>query len=414
MVLAQSFGDAWEQYGTQIVRDPRGGAVMVVQFVGTGAVASAQMPATAPIGVIVLAVDDDGRTRWTQVFGPVRSERIAVSKEGEVAFCGFSIRGEGALATDDVALTKIRADGEIAWTHTFSGPGRRTSSACAIDPSDGSIALVGYTTGATDFGGGALVGEGAQAYVARFDAKGKHLWSKRFGGSSSDFGAVAIDHHGAIVLGGSLGTMQIGSLALKAKAGGDALVLKLARNGETVFAHRFGEGTDTKTVDSDDFVTDVVVDDADDIYVTGAFGTRIDFGTTSLDSAGQRDGFLAKFDDRGNVRWARRFGSKLDETGQWIALDESKRVVITMRADHAVDFGSGLVGVPSTLFLTRYERDGKLVASYAIDRPFGDATVGHGSELLAIGTFEGFFSYGQKRLASGGGHDVVFARFAHD
>ena len=82
----------------------------------------------------------------------------------------------------------------------------------------GGIAVTGLFKGTTDFGGGPLESAGREdVVVAKYDAAGKHLFSKRLGGSEHDKGAgVAVDGAGTVLVTGRL----VGKAEL---AGGPAL-----------------------------------------------------------------------------------------------------------------------------------------------------------------------------------------------
>src|SRR5579871_1167393 len=69
---------------------------------------------------------------------------------------------------------------------------------------DGSVLLAGSFEGTIDLGGGPLRSAGGDdVFVARLDASGKHLWSKRFGDAHAQHGrAVALDPSGNVVLAG--------------------------------------------------------------------------------------------------------------------------------------------------------------------------------------------------------------------
>lgn len=107
-----------------------------------------------------------------------------------------------------VFLAKLGPDGSHLWSKAFGGSGSDSfifDCAAAVDAS-GNVLLTGGFRDTPDFGGGALSPPGDEfwdGYIAKFDASGKHLWSKRFGGAGGDWGvAVGADGFGNVVLTG--------------------------------------------------------------------------------------------------------------------------------------------------------------------------------------------------------------------
>ena len=66
--------------------------------------------------------------------------------------------------------------------------------------------------------------------VAKLDANGNHVWSKRFGDAADQSGsALAIDGQGNVILGGTFaGKVGFGSGDLVSEGGDDIFVTKLA------------------------------------------------------------------------------------------------------------------------------------------------------------------------------------------
>jgi hypothetical protein len=92
--------------------------------------------------------------------------------------------------------------------------------AIAVD-SVGNVVLTGRFQGTIDFGGGPLVSEGDDdLFVAKLDAEGKHLWSRRYGNDKTQWGAaVAASGSDEVFLGGFFkGSVDFGGGALTAQS----------------------------------------------------------------------------------------------------------------------------------------------------------------------------------------------------
>src|SRR5678815_5844983 len=71
------------------------------------------------------------------------------------------------------------------WSRAFGDTSFQSGRSIAIDAA-GNVVVVGDFEGTVDFGGGPMGpttgGKDFDAYVAKFDPAGNHLWSKWFGG----------------------------------------------------------------------------------------------------------------------------------------------------------------------------------------------------------------------------------------
>ena len=63
------------------------------------------------------------------------------------------------------------------------------------------VLVAGVFTGTVNLGGSPLVSAGGMdIFVAKYSPSGAHIWSKRFGGTSTDYGyGVAIDGAGNVL-----------------------------------------------------------------------------------------------------------------------------------------------------------------------------------------------------------------------
>ena len=90
------------------------------------------------------------------------------------------------------------------WSSSFGTVSDAAEAGVAVDRDGDVVLLTGSTTDEIDFGGGPLVKKGmVDVAMAKFDASGKHLWSKRFGGPLANGGAgLAVDLLGNVLLTG--------------------------------------------------------------------------------------------------------------------------------------------------------------------------------------------------------------------
>ncbi len=94
-----------------------------------------------------------------------------------------------------------------------------------------------------------------------------------------------------------------------------------------------------------DLGSDVEVDAAGNVVVTGRFSTSVDFdpgaGQTVLTTKGGTDAFVARYTTAGALDWVRQFGGSLGDAGNGVDLDAAGNVVVTGYFSGTVDFDPG-------------------------------------------------------------------------
>lgn len=208
--------------------------------------------------------------------------------------------GGSLLATSGLVVAKYDAAGTHSWSIGFGNSSSLVPTAIAAD-SSGSAIITGTFDTPVDFGGGALINPGAignDIFVAKFDSTSAHKWSKRFGGVFSDFAAdVAVDSGDHIILTGySSGNPDFGGGALANMGGNDAFLAKLDTLGAHVWSKSFGDAMDQTgyvlAVDRTPAATS-----SDEIVLAAVTKGTTDFGTGALVSPGGMYGgaVLARF-----------------------------------------------------------------------------------------------------------------------
>jgi len=129
----------------------------------------------------------------------------------------------------------------------------------------------------------------------------------------SDWGSdLVVDKEGNILIAGRRGSLDLdydGTININTYGQPDPLITKLLQ------ADQMDSGW-TKEVGGpgDDTARGVASDRDGGLYAAGHFSEEMDSGRDTLKSAGDKDGFIARFDGDGNPLWARAIGgARLDE-----------------------------------------------------------------------------------------------------
>ncbi len=140
-------------------------------------------------------------------------------------------------------------------------------------------------------------------------------WALRAGGEGHDKlrGAAAASDGAVFVTGEFSGSADFGDHVLRSQGQLDFVVAKISHAGDILWSARAG---------GDRIDRGYAVSPAPDggCFVTGHFqSATIQFGSITLTNAGDYDGFVARYDSRGNPAWALRFGGEKYDYGHGIA-----------------------------------------------------------------------------------------------
>ncbi|MBN4073029.1 T9SS type A sorting domain-containing protein [Crocinitomix catalasitica] len=160
----------------------------------------------------------------------------------------------------------------------------------------------------------------------------------------------------------------------------------------------------------------MVIDDFDNIYLSGWFSETMDFdpgaATFNLTSAGQADAFFLKLDSDGNFLWAERFGGPGWEGGNDVEFNAAGNVLMGGSFEGIVDFdpGAGVVNLDSAIagggFTVKLDSDGNFITASNFDIDAIDGDDNMYASFYFTGTFDFDTGPGTAILTSAGSRDI--------
>jgi hypothetical protein len=298
------------------------------------------------------------------------------------------------------------ARGAAVWSRGLVATGGEVKVLAAAGARRGALVVAGSFSGAMDLGGGPLRSEGVRSgFVAKLDAAGRHLWSKRFAGEGLQLvSSVAVDEADNVVATGVFDrAADFGGGPLENAGLTDVFVAKFDPEGRHVWSKRFGDGAEQEA-------GGVAIGPGGSVILVGSFEGAIDFGGGRLRSAGSDDVFVAVLDADGKHRWSKGFGDRNDQHGRAVAVDAAGNIVLAGDAIGSIDLGAGPLTSPDawSLFLARFDPRGKLLAGKLFEaekrsvvRPYAVALDRTGAALVA-GALRGAVDFGGGQLRSAG------------
>jgi hypothetical protein len=130
-----------------------------------------------------------------------------------------------------------------------------------------------------------------------------------------------------------------------------------------------------------DFGSDVVLDQAGDIVVSGVIqGTNNFHGVTTAVGFGNKDWFLAKYSPNGILQWVRLAGSSTEDQAYSLAVDSANNYYIGGRVSGVATFGGTTIGSAGQthVILAKYDSNGTLLWVQDVGRGGATETCGVG------------------------------------
>jgi hypothetical protein len=273
--------------------------------------------------------------------------------------------------------------------------------------------MAGGITHSVDLGGGPLSEQfESDAFIVKYDAEGKHLWSQSFGmGGTSHALTVATDSAANVIIGGEFSeTINFGAETLTTAGLYDAFIAKFDPSGKNLWSKRFGDTT------YEDVLT-TTADKDGNIILSGTFRGAINFGGDDMfaNCSGQGDLYVVKFDPQGKHLWSKSFCMSGVVKSGGAAVDAQGNILFAGALDGAVDFGGGtLAGQDGDAFVVKFAPSGDHLWSYR----FGESmlqgasgiVVDENGDALMLGYFAGVVDFGGATVTGSDGLDIFVVK----
>lgn len=241
-----------------------------------------RVPGKSPTGT-ELAVGDDGEVVMAMGLPMDFSPQSIDLGSGEAAF--DTSKGQG------IALAKYAPNGDVEFTKIFTGDNGKPTypiSAYSIDvalTATGEVLLSTGYDGVLDLGAGPKGAKGTiRHFVAKLDAKGQEVWTRDISVESGSHIAFArAADSGFFLAGGGRPGMKIMDVATPESV---LFVAEYDASGEPLDVQTF-------PITGEVHVSALETNAGGALVVAGSFAGTIDFGRSTLQSAGTLDAFVA-------------------------------------------------------------------------------------------------------------------------
>ncbi|MEP7122182.1 MAG: SBBP repeat-containing protein [Byssovorax sp.] len=227
--------------GQSVAVDSARAVLLTGSFAGSVDFGGGLAPSAGGRDIFVVKLDANGAYQWSKSFGDgedqlgasiavdsMRSVLVTGDFNGDFSFGGAPPTLLKSGGNGDIFVAKLDLNGAHQWSKSFGDAADQAGKGVAVDSAD-DVLLTGSFSGFVDFGGGQLPSAGnGDIFLAKFDGKGGHQWSKRFGDADYQSGAsIAVDSAGNVLLTGVIaGTVEFGGGPVVSAGERDVFVAK--------------------------------------------------------------------------------------------------------------------------------------------------------------------------------------------
>jgi hypothetical protein len=310
----------------------------------------------------------------------------------------------------------------LKWVKQLGSPNRVNDGNAITTDASGNIYVTGRFQGTTDFGGTSLSPLGIDIFVAKYNSAGTLQWVRQAGGAGAfNYGyGIAVDGSGNVFITGYIAAAtDFSGTTLTPVGNNDVYVAKYNSTG--TFQWAVNSGASGKYT----IGRGIAIDASGNAVIAGEFQGSVNFGGTTLTAIGNKDIFVASYNNTGTLLWAKQGGtSGRSNFASSIAADGLGNIFVTGEFFGTANLAGTSVtatGDPD-MFIANFNTSGVLqwvrhAGHPSIQNPgftttyptrgIAIAADGNGN-LLVAGKFVGVTDFGGTSLTPGTNTDDVF------
>lgn len=313
----------------------------------------------------------DGKVEWKYITGgnsQVNFNDVIELKDGTIVAAGQTAATSGDVvktaSTNSAFIVRLKADGTFMWKYVFPSDASSTGeyiSSLAATP-DGGFVAGGKAISESGFFTGTQKG-GTKAFIFKFDKNGNIKWRKVLQGSKSNLiSALAVNSDGDIYAtcvtmstDGDFSGIRFNKIRTE-----NTVLLKLNKKGNLDWAEYLqGSG-------KSEFNTLAVTDDGGCV-VGGTFTIYKRADGIYTMNYGKRDGYVLRYNAKGQVCWSRLIGGADDDSVLGIACIKGGFAVVGQSKSSTEDFQGYKVGGGSDGYILYLNDEGKTTATVRLN-----------------------------------------------
>jgi hypothetical protein len=233
-------GSSGEDYGRNIALDGSGNSYITGTFRDLASFGNTTLTSSGAEDIFIARYDASGNVLWAKRAGGINKDAangIAVDGSGNSYITG-EFQGNGTFGSitltttssqPDIFIARYDVSGNVLWAKQAGGNSGDYGRNIAVDGSGNSY-ITGEFEVSASFGNTTLTSsDGVDIFVAKYNASGNVLWTKRAGGNLEERASgIDLDGSGNTYISGYfLGEASFGSITIASSGASDSYIAKL-------------------------------------------------------------------------------------------------------------------------------------------------------------------------------------------
>lgn len=325
-----------------IKTDATGNSYITGYYFGTATFGSQTIVSSGLQDLFIAKYDNAGILQWVKSAGGSNADignGINIDNAGNVLvtgeFKGIANFGNFSLTSInnsiDIFTTKLDANGTFLWAKKGSANLTDRGLDIACDAA-GNVYITGQFSDTITFDQTHINNLYNAIFLVKYNSSGQEQWFRKIGGGTMNIAyGIAIDASSNIYLTGDF----IGNLIFFATP--NTTITNTYAN--KIFIAQYDSGGNLQWAYADGSSGDlssknITLDANGNTYIVGNFKCRLNqyadqYGQGTFNSIGFKDVFVSKYNSSGIWQWSRQCGSKQDDYGFGIAVNNSGQIHIT-------------------------------------------------------------------------------------
>lgn len=277
----------------------------------------------------IIKLDKNGYYMWQRSLGEYGFDKfmdVVELDSGNFILTGISYYDKSNNNDFDIWIIEMDKDSYVIWQKVIGGKGDEAGYRI-LPTSDGDFIVVGFTStnGSEEY---SLRGS-YDFFAVKVNKEGKIIWQKNYGGSSYDSAVdiVETSSNEYIIVGNTRSSdmdvenfyssnIDLQNIEIYNR---DIWIIKISNDGDLIWQ-------DTLGGKGDDFVTDIVKDSDNQIFVIASSNT---INLTPGKKSDDYDIVVYKLDPNGNLLFRKSYGDTTNNFSSRASLTENNKIVLT-------------------------------------------------------------------------------------
>lgn len=261
-----------------------------------------------------------------------------------------------AVGSNEIFISKFDTNGNIVWNKTLLGPSNPPNleaGYAVFDSVNQCIYVAGHFINQLTFPGLTTLYGSFDIFISKMDLDGNFIWAKKAGGNGIDKTRIYVNSFGKIYL---VAESTDSCSYENFRIGPGGAIVTYDTDGNCLSAElKYNTNFEYPNYVSLDFI------EKDIVYYGSFMSKNFNLDTVTFSNFGSNDGFIARADSTGRIKWIKKISSSGTEFITKIAVLQNKDIVFGCQISDNLNFIDTLLNVSGNdIVLATLSEDGNL------------------------------------------------------